>query len=184
MDKLLAYGLAIVGLGAIGLTLARSMTSSMSYPAAKLLLTNLLRSNPNQAEMICKQTKGTFYEAIGAAIKIGAMCAGVTDLAVISAATKPGYDGQATMLTTNFKTALGKAKLGGMAVVVAMGLAISKGAMPIWLVVIIGLLGAAAGVALLLRKTELERSLILARAEVLPEVDRAFVEGRYRLPSS
>ena len=182
MKTFLSYALAVIGLGTLALTLARALTSNLSYPAARLLITNLLRTNPNQAEQVCKQTKGTFLEAIGAAIKIAAMCGGSTDPAVISGATKPGYDGAATGLTAGFNVMLGKAKLGGMAVAGAMALAISNGTMPIWLVVIIGLLGAAGGITLLVRKAELERTLILARAELLPEVDRAFIEGRYRLP--
>jgi hypothetical protein len=31
-------------------------------------------------------------------------------------------------------------------------------------------------------KQEVDRTMILARAEILPEVDRAFVEGRYVFP--
>src|SRR5205823_324868 len=124
------------GLGMMALTMARVLASSLSYPAARPLVLNLLRSNPNQAEAICRQTKGTFYEAIAAAMKIAAMCGGTTDLAVISSATKPGYDGAAMLITTNFNTALGKAKLGAMAVAGACLLAISSDTMPIWLVVI------------------------------------------------
>jgi hypothetical protein len=39
-----------------------------------------------------------------------------------------------------------------------------------------------AAVYALLYKLDVDRSLMLARAEVLPEVERAFAEGRYLLP--
>ena len=47
------------------------------------------------------------------------------------------------------------------------------------MLIIVGV-GVLAGLAFVwARRAEVERSLILARAEVLPEVDRAFVDGRY-----
>lgn len=177
----LSYALAIIGMGMLGMTLVRALASNLSYPASRLLLTNLLRQNPNQAEAACRNMKGTVFEAIGAAIKIAAMC-GTQDPKVVAGATKPGYDGAVTAIGAQWKMLLGKAKLGGMAVAGGLLLAISAGAMPIWLVVIIGALGAAAGIKLLLRKAEVDRSLILGRADLLPEVDRAFIEGRYQLP--
>src|SRR5262249_47810052 len=145
------------------------------------MLTNLLRTIPNQAESACRNMKGTLFEAIGAAIKVGAMCGGITDLKVISSATQPGYDSAASVINAAWKALLTKAKLGAMAVAGGLGLAVSSGAMPTWLVVILAMLGAAAAITLVVRKAEIERSLIRARAEILPEVDRAFAEGRYRI---
>ncbi len=184
MKTVLSYALAAFGLGMLGFTVIRALASNLSYPATRLMLTNLLRKNPNQVELMCRNMKGTLFEAIGAALKIGAMCGGTTDLAVIQKATQPGYDAAATGIKVHWKMMLGKAKLGAMAVIAGLGIAVSSGAMPIWLVVILGILGAAAAITLLVRNAEIERSLILARNDILPEVDRAFAEGRYQFPAA
>lgn len=182
MKTVLSYALATLGLGMLGMTVLRALASNLSYPAARLLLTNLLRTHPNQAEAACRNMKGTLFEAIGAAIKIGAMCGGTTDLAVISSATLPGYDGSVTAIKGQWTLMLTRAKLGALAVVGGLGLAVSSQTMPIWLVVVLGIAGGAAAITLLVRKAEVERSLLRARAEILPEVDRAFAEGRYQMP--
>src|SRR5262249_61422892 len=102
--------LAAVGLGMLGMAVARALASNLSYAASRLMLTNLLRTNPNQAEAACRNMKGTLFEAIGAAMKIGAMCAGTNDLKIISSATLPGYDGTASAINAQWKMLLGKAK--------------------------------------------------------------------------
>ena len=180
MKTVLSYALAAVGLGMLGMAVARALASNLSYAASRLMLTNLLRTNPNQAEAACRNMKGTLFEAIGGAMKIGAMCAGTSDLKIISAATLPAYDGTASAINAQWKMLLGKAKLAAIAVAAGLGLAVSSSTMPIWLVVVLGIVGGAAAITLLVRKAEVERSLIRARADILPEVDRAFAEGRYR----
>jgi hypothetical protein len=45
--------------------------------------------------------------------------------------------------------------------------------------IIVAVLTAGAAVWFMVTKTENERSLIRAKAELLPELDRAFAEGRY-----
>jgi hypothetical protein len=181
MMSLASYGLVALGLGMLALAVARALASNLSYPASRLMLTNLLRTNPNQAEAACRNMKGTLFEAIGAAMKIGAMCAGAGDLKVIASATLPGYDGAVTAIKGQWSMLLARAKLAGLAVTGGLGLAVSTHTMPIWLVVVLGIVGGAAAITLLVRKAEVERSLLRARAEILPEVDRAFAEGRYRM---
>jgi hypothetical protein len=177
----LSYGLAIVGLVMMAIAFARVLAVSLSYPAARLMMTNLLRTNPNRAEVVCRTMKGTFYEAIGAAIKTAAMV-GIQDPVVLASATKPAYDAAATMIGLAWKQTLGKLKTGGMALGGAVAIALASDTMPIALVVIIALVGISAAAFVLVRRAEIGRGVMLARAEVLPEVDRAFAEGRYALP--
>jgi len=181
MKTFLTYGLAVVGLAMMGVALVSVLTSSLSYPAARLAVTNLLRTNANRAEMLCKSTPGTFCEAIAAAIKTAAMI-GSQDPAVLATATKPAYDAAVMMVRMNWKQVFGKAKMGLMAVAGSAMIAISSDTMPPVLIVLVALATIAIGAYVLLRRADIERGLVLARAEILPEVDRAFAEGRYALP--
>ncbi|HLL24810.1 MAG TPA: hypothetical protein VK427_21905, partial [Kofleriaceae bacterium] len=66
MKALLSYGIALAGLGVVVLALIKAMGTNLSYPGAKLMLTNLLRTNPNKAEQVCKSLPGTFFEPLAA----------------------------------------------------------------------------------------------------------------------
>jgi hypothetical protein len=74
-----------------------------------------------------------------------------------------------------------KAKLGLLAVGGGLALGLSKDTFPILLTIV----SALAGIAFLwiyLKKVEVEKSMLRARAEILPEVERCFIEGRYVFP--
>ena len=172
-----AYGLGVIGFGALALGVVQTMSSNLSYPQGKLMLTNLLRTSANQAEAVCKASPGTFFEPIGAAIKTAAM-AQTTDPAVIASATLPTYDAVAGAVSAKWKQLIGKGKLALGAAVVGAGLA-SAGGSPSILLIILAVLAAASFGWLFVHKSNVESSMMRARAEVLPEVDRAFVAGRY-----
>lgn len=174
-----AYGLGVVGFGALALSVIQTMSSNLSYPQGKLMLTNLLRSNANQAEAVCKSSPGTFFEPIGAAIKTAGMTQ-TNDPAIIASATVPTYDAVAGAVISKWKQLItkGKMALGAAAGGAALGAA---GGSPSILLIILAVLAAAAFGWLFLHKNNVESSMMRARAEVLPEVDRAFVAGRYRL---
>jgi hypothetical protein len=182
VKTVLSYVLAFGGIGVMLVVILPAFATSLSYPAGRLMLTNLLRTQPNRAELVCRSMKHTFFEAIGAAIKSAAMI-GMQDPAVIATATKPAYDAVAQGVAAHWKGITAKVKLPVMAAIGGLGLAISSHAMPIWLVVILAGAVAAAVIMLLVRKAAVERSLVLARADVLPEVERAFAEGRYVRPA-
>ena len=87
MKAFLSYALSLAGLGMVIAAVLGAYVVNLSYPAARLRMLNMLRTSINQAEVACRAAKGTFYEAIGAAIKIGAM-AQTTDLAIIQASPR------------------------------------------------------------------------------------------------
>lgn len=178
MKTLLEYVLALGGIGMLAVTLAPAFSSSLSYPALRLMLTNMLRTQPNRAEVLCRAMKHTCCEPLDAAMKSAAMV-GVTDPAVIQSATKPAYDATAQAVTAYWQQILGKAKVPLMAGAAGLGLAIQSQTMPVILIVLFGGLLAAGGILLLVKKASVERSLVLARADLLPEVERAFAEGRW-----
>ena len=97
---------------------------------------------------------------------------------MISAATYPAYDAGGMGVSTAWKMALGKAKLGAAASCGAVALALSSSVNPVLFIILavcaLGGLG-----WLFWSKLESERVIVLARHEVLPEVERVFVEGRY-----
>jgi len=176
--KLIAgYVLGVVGVVMIVRAILPALANNLRYPAARLMMTNLLRMNPYQAEAIANGAKGTFYEAIAGAIKAGAMMMS-RDPNVITKATLPSYDASAMAVNAKWKQLFMSSKLALGAV--GGGIIISSLDRPpsILLIIVGGLVAIGVGF-LWLRRAEVERTLILARAEVLPEVDRAFVDGRY-----
>jgi hypothetical protein len=173
----LSYALSLAGLGFVIAAVLGAYVVNLSYPAARLRMMNMLRTSVNQAEVACRAAKGTFYEPIGAAIKIGAM-AQTSDLAIIAMSTKPGYDAACVMVTLHWKKLMGRGKKGVMLVIGGLALAIAAKTSPA-LHIIVLVLTAGAAAWFLVTKTENERSLIRAKAELLPELDRAFAEGRY-----
>jgi hypothetical protein len=173
----LSYALSLAGLGMAIATLAGAYAVNLSYPGARLRMINMLRTSVNQAEVACRAAKGTFYEPIGAAIKIAAM-AGTNDINIIRQSTKPGYDGGSVMVTLLWKKLFGRGKKAVMLAGGGLALAIAFNANPA-LHIIVLVLTAAGAVWFLMAKSENERSLVRAKAELLPELDRAFAEGRY-----
>lgn len=177
LKTLASYGLVLLGLGIVMIPVAKTFSSSYSYAQARLMLTNLLRTNPNQAEFMAKKMQGTFCEAIAAALKTG----GTTmsqDVTVVSSATKPTYDGVASGVAAKWGGDVSKAKLGLVAGVGGAGVALAGGAWPA-IPVIIAILTVIAFLRLLWFKNELDSSIMRARAEILPEVDQAICSGRY-----
>ena len=177
MKAFLSYVLSLGGLGMLIAAVLGAYVVNLSYPAARLRMLNMLRTSVNHAEIACRAAKGTFYEPIGAAIKIGAM-AQTTDFAIIQQSTKPGYDAAVTGVKMHWKKLFGRGKLGVLMVAGGLALAISADTSPV-LHIIITVLTAGAAVWFIVARTENERSLVRAKAELLPELDRAFAEGRY-----
>jgi len=157
-----------------------AFSTSLNYPTARLQLTNLLRTNPNQAEIVCRSMKGTFGEAIAMGMKTAAMTK-MRDPAIIQQAIYPGYDAVAQNIGSTFKQILGKAKLAGMALVGGLALAISSGTFPL-LHILGGIFGAIAVGLVLMRKADAENAVIHARRDLIPEAIRAMAEGRYAFP--
>jgi hypothetical protein len=204
---LLSYGIALAGLATIILAILKAMSSNLSYPGAKLMLTNLLRTNPNKAEQVCKSLPGTFMEPLSACFTTMAQV-GLRDPNIVAQTTRPTFDGVSKGVVQGFGGHLMKAKLGLMAIVGALALmiimAVKKpdkkedpnydptadvaeeeepgffsGPGPL---IIIFLLGVGGAGVVYSRKIELERSIVRARAELLPELEASIVQGRYQFP--
>lgn len=175
-----SYLLAIVGFAMMASAVARTLTSNLKYIYTRPLLINALRTNANHAERLCKTAPESYFGAIGAAIKTAGMTQS-RDAKVVSGATVPSYDAAAMAISMRWKQLLGRVKLGLMAAGGAVVIGMSKGVPPIVVIV----LAVAVGIGFLwlyFYKAEVDRCMILARAEILPEVDRAFVDGRYAFP--
>ena len=177
MKAVLSYLLSLAGLGMCTWTVLSAMLVNLSYPKARLEMINMLRTNLNKAQFLAKTAKFTFYEPIGEAIKVGAV-AQTTDPNIIGMATKPGYDAGCMNVTQHWKALFSRGKKGIMLVAGGVALAIVAKTNPA-LHIIIAVLAAGAAVWFITVKLENERSLVRAKAEILPEVDRGFAEGRY-----
>ncbi|MDB4954301.1 MAG: hypothetical protein JWO36_1870 [Myxococcales bacterium] len=182
MKEILAYVLAIAGTGMIAVSVIAAIAGNVKYMFARVTLTQLLRTNPAHAMLVCRTKPGTFYEAIGTVIKALAM-AKTNDLAVITATSLPTYDAAGMGISTKWKMLVGKSKLAAGMAFGGLALSLSGGGVPVLLILLA--IGAGGGFLYLLWfKSEIDRSIIQARAEVLPEVDRMFAEGRYVPPPS
>jgi hypothetical protein len=173
----LSYALALGGLGFVVAAVIGAALVNLSYPKGRLEMVNMLRTNLNKAQFLAKTAKCTFYEPIGEAIKIGAM-AQTTDPNMIGMATKPGYEAGLMSVTQHWKKLFSRGKKGVTLVAAGLALAIVAKTNPA-LHIIVAVLTAGAAVWFMMVKLDNERSLVRAKAEILPEVDRAFAEGRY-----
>ena len=208
MKALLTYGIALAGLAAIMLALVKAMGTNLSYPGAKLMLTNLFRTNPNKAEQVCKSLPGTFFEPLAACFTTMAQV-GMRDPQIVTQTTRATFDGISKGVVQSFGGHLTKAKLGLMALVGALALSILMAGKPAEKkaddpnydptadveeveepgffsgpgpLVILFLLGVGGAVFIYTRKVELERSIVRTRAELLPELEASIIQGRYQFP--
>lgn len=176
IKAIIGYSLSIGGLFVVAALVVHTLSKTLKYEQARNALIHMLRTNPNQAEMQCRTMPHSFYDAIGAALKAGAMTGGTRDPAIIASATVPSFDAIGAVVIQHWKSFVGKSKLAGVAAVA--GIAVKPAVIP----VILGVL-AIGGVAwMMIYKVEVDRSIFRAKVEVLPEVDRAFVDGRYYIP--
>jgi len=173
------YALGVFGVSMLLITVTKTF-GGLSYPAARLSLMNLLRTNPNQAEQVARGMKDSFGEAIGTAMKTAAMI-GTPDPAAIAATTTPTYDGHASAIASRWGGLLSKGKLYVAAALGGFALGVSKGEFPI-ISFLLALLAVGAFIRVYTYKGEVESTIVRARHEVLPEVDRAMSSGRYNFP--
>lgn len=174
-----AYALGLVGLGMLLVAASRTF-GGLSYPSARLSLVNLMRTQPNQAERVALNMKDSFGEAVGAAMKTAAM-AGSTDPKVIASATTPTYDAIGQAIVAKWSGVLTKGKLGLLAAGGGVVLGLTNGGFPVGPFVL-ALLAVLCFARVFVHKMSVENTLVRARAEVLPEVDRALASGRYVFP--
>lgn len=173
------YALGIVGVGMLLISVTKTF-GGLSYPAARLSLTHLLRTNPNQAEMVARGMDGTFGEAIGAAMKTAAMI-GTPDPALIASTTTPTYDGTGTAIAARWGQLITKGKLYVAAAVGGFVLGAASGGFPVISFLLV-LLAIGCFVRVYMYKGEIEGTIVRARHELMPEVDRAMSSGRYVFP--
>lgn len=174
----MSYLLAIAGLVTMGVFVVGTFGANLKYMHARMMLVNLLRTNPYQVERVSATMQGTFFEAITAALKTGGMM-GTRDPSMVAQATRPSYDAIAGMVATKWKMLFGKAKLAAGAALAGGALPLTQGKHPPVPVIILGLLACAGLGWIWWRKMETETSLVKARAEVLPEAERAIIDGRF-----
>ncbi len=173
----LSYLLSIAGVGIVAYAVSVAMAVNVDYAAARFRILNALRTQPWQAEMLTKTKPGSFYDGIHAAMKTAGMT-GLREIEHVAMATRPAYDAAAISVGFKWKSILGTLKMGGMASVGGVALAIGVGAMPaLHIILLVGAI--AAGIWIFITKNDCERYVVLARLEILPDVDRAVAEGRY-----
>lgn len=181
MQSLLSYILAIGGVVTMGVFVVGTFGANLKYMHARMMLVNLLRTNPYQVERVSATMKGTFFEGITAALKTGAMM-GSRDPNIIAQATRPAYDAATGQATMKWKMTLGKAKLAAGVTLAGSALPLAQGRTPPIPVILLGLLACGGLAWIWIRKMEVDSAIVKARGEVLPEAERALIDGRYVAP--
>jgi hypothetical protein len=176
----LSYLLAVAGVGVMMYAVSAA-AGRIKYGVARGMVLHLLRTNPHQAEAMCRADKGTFLEAVAAAFKTAVMMK-TRDASILAQASRPAYDAQCMQIKMHWKNVFKRVKTSALLAVGAVALAITAGASPI-LHILLGVAVIAGDVWVFAYKVDVERSVVLARAEVLPEVERAIADGRYVLPA-
>ena len=178
LAKLASYALGVIGVVLVARVIVQALAMNVRYMFARVTFVQTIRTNPKLAEMQCRAAPGTFYEPLKATFETVKMLEGVRDPAVIAQASRPTYDAACTGVTMKWKMMVGSIQRATVMTVVGAGLAISKGFTPV-LQIILALGAIGATIWLMVKKQDVDRSVIMARAELLPEVERVFIEGRY-----
>ena len=180
MKEVLSYLLSIGGAGIVAYAVSVAMAVNCDYPSARFRIINSLRTQPWQAEVMTKTKPGSFFDGIHSAMKIGGSM-GLRDPELIAMGTRPAYDSVAVFVTLKWKSILGKLKTGAVGLVGGATLAIGVHTNPaLHIILLVG--GIGAGIWIFVTKNDCERYVMLARLEILPEVDRSIAEGRYGKP--
>lgn len=180
MKEVLSYLLSIGGAGIVAYAVSMAVAANCDYPSARFRIINALRTQPWQAEVMTKTKPGSFYEGIHSAMKIGGSM-GLRDPQMIAMGTRPAYDSVTMLVDMKWKSILGKLKMGALGLVGGLTLAIAVHTMPaLHIILLVG--GIGAGIWIFVTKNDCERYVMLARLEILPEVDRTIAEGRYGKP--
>lgn len=175
------YLVSIAGLVTMAFFVVGTFGANLKYMHARMMVVNLLRTDPYRVGTVSRTMQGTFFEGIKAALETGGMM-GTRDPAVVIQATRPSYDAATSAAIQKWNMTFSKAKLAAMAAGGALALPMTQGNTPPVLVIIFALLTLAGFGWIWLRRHEVQTAIIKARAEVLPEVDRAIVDGRYVAP--
>jgi len=170
----------VIGFIMMAAAVAKTFGSSLRYIYTRPLLINALRTNANHAELLCKSEPDTYFGAVGAAIKTAAMIQ-TRDLKTLQSATGVSYDASSQAIVQKWQVLIGKVKMALLAAGGAVVVGASKGFPPILVLILAALVGIGF-LRLFLFKAEVERCIVRGRAEILPEVDRAFADGRYVYP--
>ena len=130
--------------------------------------------------MVARGMEGGFGEALGAAMKTAAMI-GIPDPALIAATTTPTYDGVAASIASRWGQMITKGKLYLAAVLGGFMIGLSSGGFPI-ISFLLALVAISCFIRVFMHKGEVESTIVRARHELMPEVDRAMASGRYVFP--
>lgn len=180
LKTLLSYGLGAVGLVMMLVALTTVVAATMDYAAGRYRVINLLRTAPNNAHHMLTSAPMTFFEPLAMVMKTLVMTR-TSDAKTVQATSGPTYDGCVKGIEGKWAALMIKAKMGLGAVAGGLAVGLSKDEFPILLTIA----SAIAGIAFLwiyLKKVDIDRSMLRARAEILPEVEAAFIQGRYVLP--
>lgn len=180
MKVALSYLLVVSGAGMVAYAVAMANAVRCDYPAVRFRILQALRTQPWQAEIFTKTKPGSFFDGIHAAMKT-AGATGLSDPDQVAQVTRPSYDAATATNGARWSGIFGKVKMGGTAMIGGLVMAITAHA-KLWFPIFMLVAAVIAAIWIVTTKVDSDRYLVLARHEILPDVDRAVAEGRYGKP--
>jgi len=177
----LSYLLVLSGAGLVGYAVAMVKAIHCDYPQVRFRIISALRTQPWQAEIFTKTKPGSFFDGIHAAMK-SAGSTGLRDPVQLAQVTRPSYDAAVAPAKAHWKGIFSKFKMGGTAMIGGLIMAITVHTSLLFHILLL-IAAVIAAIWMISTKTDCDRYGVLARHEILPEVDRAIAEGRYGKPS-
>jgi hypothetical protein len=177
VKAVLSYLLSLGGAGLVAYAAYLTAAINCDYPSTRFRIIQSLRTQPWQAEMMTKTKPGSFFDGIHAAMKIAGQL-GLRDVELLQKATQPSYDGATSLIPLKWKGIFGKLKLGGGLLIGGLVMAIAVGTLPVLhIILLVG--GIAGAIWMVITRADCERYVLLARREILPEVELCIAQGRY-----
>ena len=180
MKGVLSYLLSLGGAGVLAYAAYLTAAINCDYPSARFRIIQALRTQPWQAEVMTKTKPHSFFDGIHAAMKTAGQL-GLRDISMLQKATQPSYDAAVSLIPIAWKGVFGKLKLGGGLLIGGFALAIAADTLPVLhILLIVG--GIAIAIWMFSTRRDCERYVVLARLEILPEVEQCIAAGRYGVP--
>jgi rubrerythrin len=168
--EIASYAMAATGLVLVVLGIHTMLRMRLAYRMANAQLVKLAAAgNVDRAEKLCKAGRGTYFDAVAAAIA-AARASSSTDVVTLAAASRPAFDAAGTKLAARWRAHANLGFVGAMLLGGGFAVDFNGTHLPLVAGAAIGLLAA---VWIAVQRGNLAAALASARSDVLPRIEQA-----------
>ncbi len=173
--ELVSYALAAIGFAAIGWAAWSAQRVAVDREMGNAILLKLFAANNHsRARKLCWSARGSYFDAVGAAIDAG-VASRSRDLVTLEGLARPAFDAKGVAVTERWRGITERGLVGVMLVLGGAGFALSSGPLPFAHAITSGVAVLAAG-WFLYRRRHAEVSLETARREVVPAIVKSIID--------